>query len=265
MREHPPEAAKVLIVCEKCGQTGKAASVDVVEGAVFLRCGHCGHSSPIAAQASPGVVGAEHPAMTGEAASIALPDAPTESMRGPSDVLDVSLERVTPEARVRELPPVKCPKCGHRQHETESCNRCGLTFALVADGSRPWEDFPPEQALHVPEARRLWQQVESAPDDIAAHSRFVEFCRDRGLITFAAMCYRHRLADVPDDAVSQSWLERVVRDATALAQAMRPQRDEFVDQLARLKQVLLVVVGILSVLAVVLMFRMMMVRTSLFD
>lgn len=237
------------IVCEKCGTTGAAAAVEIVGGNIVLRCATCGHGNTVqtsiaATEQPPPVVLARPPEL-----------APSSDQTNPAP--QRTAEALAAPAN---LPPIKCPKCGHRQYDEDSCEKCGLVYALVADGRRPWDEFPPEQALHLPEARRLWSLVQATPDHLPNHATFVAFCRENGLLTFAASRYRHHLADFPDDAVSQSYLERVVRDATALVQTLRPERDDFTAQLARLKTVLLVVVGFLCVLAVAIMLRMMMIR-----
>lgn len=244
------------IVCERCTTAGAAAASEVVDGQIRLRCGACGHwnalrvgpavgAGPEAASEAFTVETAGEPAPRPDAAQLAV----------------VELEPLEPASATSApvaLPPVKCPKCGHRQHDDVSCDKCGLTFALVADGRRPWEEYAPDQAPHIPEAARLWSEVTAAPRDAARHGRFVDFCRERGLLTFAAMRYRHHMADFPDDAVSQSYLDRVVRDATATVRAMPGGRDEFAGQVNRVRNALLVIVVGLCGVAVAFMIRLMM-------
>lgn len=180
----------------------------------------------------------------------APPVAPGPVSRDEISVPDIAVQPV-------DLPPVKCPKCGHRQHETESCHRCGLVFSLVKPGFAPWDDYGELARPHLPRAKELWQAVESFPANDTAHDAFVQHCRKTGLLLFAASRYRHFLSDYPGHALSEKWLAQVVRDATAMAGVMRSQQDEFMAAAARAKTIMLVTVVSLTVLAMLALMWMM--------
>jgi hypothetical protein len=186
----------------------------------------------------------------------APPVVPTPTPRDEYSVPDIAVQPT-------DLPPVKCPKCGHRQHETESCHRCGLVFGLVRPGFAPWDDYGELARPHQPRARELWKIVESFPASDEAHDTFVQHCRKTGLLLFAATRYRHFLADYPGHSLSEKWLAQVVRDATAMAGVMRSQQDEFMAAAARAKTMMLVTVVSLTVLAMIALMWMMSRQQSL--
>lgn len=117
-------------------------------------------------------------------------------------------------------PPIKCPKCAHRQYDELACVRCGLVFSLVPEGETPWEQVPPHQAGAAREAEGLWAQVVAAPEDEEAHAAYLRFVEEQGLLDLALQRYRHRVADHPDEALSSQSLQRLIDRATARAAAM---------------------------------------------
>ncbi len=190
---------------------------------------------------------AEAPAPTAPTASPLLAKAPAPV--APAPVIpanDLALEAV-------DLPPVKCPKCGHRQHDTESCHRCGLVFAMVKPGFAPWDDYGELARPHLPQARTLWAAIEAAPGDDAAHEAFVAFCKRTGLLLFAAARYRWLLSDLPGHPVVDRHLAQVTRDATAMAGVMRSQNDEFLAVASRARTVLMVAVAGFCVIAMIVL------------
>jgi hypothetical protein len=182
------------IVCESCGATGTAASIDVVGSEVHVTCAACGHASAV------GAATAEE-ATSAPAAQDPVPE-PQEAVPAAS------------------LPPTKCPKCGHRQHDTVACHKCGLVFARARKrGQRPWEAAPPGKEEAVAKAKLLWAEVEVELSD-GAHQAFVDYARLTGIGTWAAMRYRHWLADHPSDALAKTHMDLVVADAQAIATAL---------------------------------------------
>jgi len=263
----------VQIVCESCGATGAAASVEVVDGAVQLVCASCGHANVAGgapSQPAPDPAGAasaepDPPVLdVGLAMAAAAPSAPADA--GPADAHapDASTAAEAPEpADVADLPPVKCPKCAHRQYDEHACHRCGLVFAMVDASDRPWERLEPHQEARAPEARTLWSAVEATPGDASVHVAFVDYCRQNDLLGFAARQYRHWMADHPNDALSRSYLDRVVHDAQALVHAMSVGDDPFLAKARRLRNGMLVVVAVFCVVAMVWLVRTMAARGSL--
>jgi ribosomal protein S27E len=233
---------------------------DVVDGQMRLWCPSCGapHTlSPTGQAVLDDTVGAA-PVTAPAPEPVAVPTVPPP----PVQIADIELEPFTPTplpARApsppRVLAPVKCPKCAHRQHDPVACEKCGLVFALVRPGETPWEVFSPAATPHVPEARRLWAAVEAQPSRESLHDTFHSFCRANGLTLFAISRYRHRLADDPDDALSQQFLERASRDAMAMVAALPSSNEEFMAQANRFKQVLVAIAAVLCLIAVVTMFR----------
>lgn len=174
------------IVCNHCGAAGPASNVEVVEGQVRVTCGSCGHASVLGGGA----------AVAGQAP------------RGPRE-LDPG------------LPPVKCPKCGHRQYDESACHKCGLMFSKVREGiTPPWERHDRTKRDKIAQAQRLWEAVVASPADAARHAAFVDFCRTNAIADHAARRYRHYVADHPSDALAQRYLQQTVQDAHAVAQAL---------------------------------------------
>jgi DNA-directed RNA polymerase subunit RPC12/RpoP len=217
----------------------------VRNGIVFVRCASCGAESALNTATSP----AQQPAPEDVPAA-----APSVVAPG---VVDVDYEPAPPAPAV-DLPPIKCPKCGHRQHTDESCDRCGLVFSNVRDGRKPWEEWPAELVPFVRRGEELWKNVEARPTDPAAHAAFVDYCRNNGIVALAATRYRHRLADHPGDAVSRSYLDRIIRDASAMAQAMTVPGGRTAESFKRVKNSVLIVVLVLSLIATAVLVRMTM-------
>jgi len=170
--------------------------------------------------------------------------------------LDLASVLVTSRRTTKALPPVKCPKCAHRQYGKTSCDACGLIFALVKDGHRPWETYPPEQEADVARARAMWSRIEQDPGNESLHATFVSFCRERSLLLFAVTRYRHRVADDPDEPHTLAFFERVKSDAKALAQASPVVQDAFLSSVRRIRGLLLVSVLILCVIAIVVITKL---------
>lgn len=247
------------VVCEACGHAGEAAAVEVKDGAVLVTCASCGVTNQLG-----GAPAATAPrAATAEAGDVAT-DAQAVADALPVD--EAMLPEVEPVPVVGDavdLPPVKCPKCGHRQYDDSACHKCGLVFANVRPGHRPWDDWPAAKQPAIDRAGELWAAVEAAPGDAARHAAFVDWCRTEGVITWAAMRYRHWVSDHPDDALSHSYLERTVRDAQALAQAMAPADDGFLQTTRRIKTVMLLVVAALCVVASIVLVKMIVARNAM--
>ena len=209
------------IVCESCGATGAAAAIDVVEGEVHVTCASCGKSS---------AVGASNP----ESLAKARPVSSSEP--------------------AANLPPTKCPKCGHRQHDTVACHKCGLVFARARKrGERPWEAAPEGKEEAVAKAQSLWAEVEANPTD-EHHQRFVDHARRSGIAAWASMRYRHWLADHPGDETAKAHMAVVVADAQAIAAALGSTgtADAYAANAKKIRIALLVVVvlmcfGILAI------------------
>lgn len=258
------------VVCEACGHAGEAAAVEIVDGAVMVTCAACGVATQLGGAGQPApVVQAvgddERDAPPAAAADATVAAGATKAVVDEAAEDESALPEVEPLVAdaPRELPPVKCPKCGHRQHNDVSCHKCGLVFANVRDGYRPWEDWPADKQPAIERAQALWAAVEQAPGDAARHAAFVDWCRSEGVITWAAMRYRHWVADHPDDALSHSYLERTVRDAQALAQAMTMSDDGFIQTTRRIKSVMLLIVAALSIVATVVLVKMIVARNAL--
>lgn len=252
--------------CQRCGHLGPVTRFDVADGQMRLWCPACGAPHTLSQSGQP-LLDDSIGAPTGPSPAPAPAPAPLASSAPsapppPVQIADIELEPFTPTplpARApsppRELPPVKCPKCAHRQHDPDSCEKCGLVFALVRPGEAPWEVFSPTAAPHVPEARRLWAAVEEQPSRESLHDSFHSFCRANGLTLFAISRYRHRLADFPDDPLAQQFFDRASRDAMAMVSALPSSNEEFMAQANRFKQVLVAIAAILCLIAVIAMFR----------
>ncbi len=199
------------IVCERCGKTGPAASVEASGSVVTVTCGNCGHAMSL---------GGAPPA-----------DAPAKPPESPVS-----------------LAPNKCPKCGHRQHDSVACHKCGLVFAKARRGSRPWEEAPPGKEQAVALANKLWKSLEESPTP-AKHAAFVDHARESDISAWASMRYRHWMSDHPDDALAQQHMDSVVADAQAIASALSGTgtSTSYAENAKRLRAFLMLILSILLV------------------
>jgi hypothetical protein len=270
------------LTCSRCSHAGAPGHVDPGGGMVRLTCSRCDSIHVMLPDGSLALIVASAQAVSVDlpvTAPLGLPVSPAAAVpvaavpvaavpvaavpvaavpfaRDAVSVLDIAVQPV-------DLPPVKCPKCGHRQHESESCHRCGLVFHLVKPGFAPWDDYGELAKSHLPRARELWNAVELFPASDEAHDAFVQHCRKTGLLLFAATRYRHFLSDYPGHSLTEKWLAQVVRDATAMAGVMRSQQDEFMAAAARAKTIMLVTVVSLTVLAMIALLWMMSKQQSM--
>ncbi len=213
------------IICDSCGHNGEASKVEVRDGAVFVTCGACGTASSL--DAGPTV----------------------ETTAAPESTTVTPSPLPPPE---EGLPPVKCPKCANRQEDDYACHKCGLVFEMVADGRTPWEEAAtPAEARAIAQASELWADLELHRADPARHDAFVEFTRAQGISSWAAMRYRHWLADYPSDALARAAFEQAVSSAQALANTMQPSRKDAAGSVKRVRAVLLAFVTVILVLLLV--------------
>ncbi len=111
-----------------------------------------------------------------------------------------------------------CPKCGHPQPRAEACRRCGLVFSR-------WDPAQAEPGGDD-EARRLFAAAEADWTDPARHALFIEHCTGKGLLPFAARCYRERLVRRPGDEVARLRRDQIVKAAErAYLEKARLERD----------------------------------------
>ncbi|MCB9507359.1 MAG: hypothetical protein H6697_06795 [Myxococcales bacterium] len=250
----------MLLSCTACGHTGPPTFVGQGPDGVILACVACGAQETLA-QPQPHAPPTSEPARAVAAPTLAPGyDHASERLSAPARATPVAVAepRRASSAAPRALPPHKCPKCGHRQHDPENCHKCGLRLASPAAQQRPWERPPPGLERAYAEAEARWAAL-SAPDaaEVAAHEEFLEWCRSAGVPTFAAMRYRHLLADAPEDTFLQACLERAQRDATVLVQAMaRGDGAELAARAKVVRQVVLVITGILAVIMTIILLRM---------
>ena len=106
-----------------------------------------------------------------------------------------------------------CPKCdAPRVTKRRDCPRCGLVFdRLPADFDPLWGDANDTDAMM---ARRLAQRAEEGWDDENAHSRFIDFCRQKGKLDLAIRFYRNKTKEDADDAIAArqlTGLEKIVQ------------------------------------------------------
>lgn len=128
-------------------------------------------------------------------------------------------------------PATTCPKCGHRQRNQESCDRCGLVFAL-------WDPervkAPTDEA-----AEALWNAVDQAWDEDARHHAFAQYCSLMGQYAYAAQQYG-RAREVEgrhDRAVAE--IARLTAIAQSALAATQPKTSAAT--VRRIKTILLVV------------------------
>lgn len=212
------------IVCDHCGASGPAANVEVVEGQVRVTCSACHHTSVLGGGGT------------------------TVADRKPAAERPVD----------PNVPPVKCPKCGHRQYDEHACHKCGLVFANVREGvTPPWERHDRAKRSKIDRASGLWDELMADPDDAARHAAFVDFCRKNAIADFAAMRYRHYVSDHPSDALARRYMEQSIHDAHAVAQALvSSASDKFSEGTKRARQITMVVVMLLLMGLFLFAFRL---------
>lgn len=206
------------MLCEQCGEIFETSAIRVEGGAVVVTCALCGF---------------QHRGASEEA------DSPEEDVP----------EEPPEEPGATELPPVKCPKCFHRQHATDYCTRCGLDFSLAEALGSAWEPDPEGREEDYARALALWSTVELTPGDETAHTAFFEHCRQTALVDLAARRYLERRADHPEERLTAEYRARAVDQMEKVALAML-SRDSWS---ADLKRRVRTAKGILIVLAVILL------------
>lgn len=229
------------ILCEQCGSTGPAGAVEVRDGVIVATCAACGHEE---------VVGGGTAAAP---SSVSAPEA------APVPEASPALEVVEPLPVEAGLPPVKCPKCGHRQSNEESCHKCGLVFAMAPTSNPPWERPPPGKEGAVRQAQQLWDEVMRTPGAEPPHKAFADFCRDNGIATWGAMRYRHWVADHPSHGLSRRYHDRTVADAQVIAQVLaNPSGERIADGAKKVRSVLMVASGVGVVVVLYVLAKIIM-------
>ncbi len=106
---------------------------------------------------------------------------------------------------------IVCPKCRNRQDDRIACHRCGLVFANWTP-EREREQFASIPPDILQRAERLWKEVESAPSEreTDAWKAFDAFCATAHADLYAAVKYRERLADYPEDEAAVAFQKRLL-------------------------------------------------------
>ena len=125
---------------------------------------------------------------------------------------------------------VECPKCSHRQRNPESCDRCGLVFALWSPEKA---EAPTDEA-----AEALWGSVEKNWDEERVHRAFVEYCCAIGLYAYAAQQYGRARTVEPRRARAVAEIERLATIAQAALAASQPKTS--VAKVRRIKAIMIV-------------------------
>lgn len=144
------------------------------------------------------------------------------------------------------LAPIKCVKCGHRQHNSKSCDRCGLVFARITDGNRPWEQPPSGKEIHYKKAEFLWKKIEASPNSKGAHDEFCAYCRNNNIIELASRRYRFRLSDYPNDALAQHYNKKIVQSANKMLKTMKQRPTTQIDP-QKLEILIFIMSGIIAI------------------
>lgn len=242
------------LVCESCGSVNDATAIRVDGGRVVMTCGACGAESGVVApgfgeqpdapsgpeQPDASATAQEHP--DAEAEPELEPDAAVEPELESAPETDTEAEPPADEGS----PPVKCPRCFHRQHATDFCHRCGLDLALPVDPSA-WDEIPEDaQEMHA-RAVEMWVRLEQAPDDANQHEAFLAHCTTHRLLTWAIRRYRDYLADHPGAQHMTSYRDQAVRKLETVALTIL-QSDRWSQDVARkaaLARTILLIIAIL--------------------
>lgn len=203
------------IVCDSCGASGPAAKVNAREGHVFATCANCGVEASLGGNESE------------ESAPVPAPLASRPIEEG--------------------LPPVKCPKCAHRQDDEYACHKCGLVFGLIEEGKHPWEDVEPLKRSAVRAASELWDAVLASPADRGRHEAFVLYAAEHAISAWAATRYRHYLADYPSDEIAQEFSARTVANAQAVVSVMTPSVEKMGHAVKQWRTAMMVLVTLVMI------------------
>ena len=241
------------IRCERCGHEGEAADARSVEGAVWVVCGRCGEASPLLRPTKP-----------------EAPPQPVASTRYAATGAHGAVERVAfgppPKAAApaAELPPYKCPKCGHRQDDAVACHKCGLVFAN-AQKRRPWEEIPANRKVAYGRVETAFRRLVAEESDASAHADFEALAVKEQAVEYAIRLYRHQLADYPGDETSAAALSGLVQRAQMVAQSLaREQIKTTVGAASRsVKWALAAVVVLLLAVAAAWLVRLMKAQQHL--
>lgn len=185
--------AAVRVECSHCQTLIEIAGLAAVAGGLGFICEKCGGVSVLAPVIQAPVQATAPPSV--QAPPAQAPPAP-------------SRQASVPEGHAA------CPKCGqlHPLDASESCARCGLVFAKVANGSARLPAAP----TVMPALRGRWIQLAQELDNMAAHHAFIEACAAQDALEFAGFCYRSLTppGQLEDPRVA-GYRDRVLRQAVA--------------------------------------------------
>jgi hypothetical protein len=244
------------LTCDRCGAVSGPEALRIGPDSVMFACGRCGAEVALGAPAAVPPAGGEgpvvEPPVTAKAPGAAAPDSAAAGVAPPGAALDVA-----------DLPPVKCPKCGHRQYDDEACHKCGLVFKN-AERRRPWEEIPLEKRASVARVDTAWAKLMSGPRTTGEHDAFCEACLRAGVLDHGIRLYRLHLADHPDDAAAAAALAKLAAQAQAVIKALTQDgRASIQAQAARIKQFVVAVAVILCLGAMGILVKMWLYTRSL--
>ena len=236
-------------ICDSCSQLTESDSVRVDGGEVILTCAICGAETHLEEQAGTEAATDDSSGESAQQRAEAALTAPVAGTGSP-------MESAEPARTLGEELPLKCPKCFHRQHRRDHCERCGLDLTGKTLDPRLFE--PSAEGNEVAHARalELWTAIEADPSDESRHETFLQHCTDNKLLELCVRRYRERLSDHPDEEPTDTYLAMVVGRMEKVALAML-EGDAWAKDLQgkvkRVKAVLIVVAVVLFILAVVIL------------
>ncbi|MCA9563569.1 MAG: hypothetical protein KC561_08775 [Myxococcales bacterium] len=253
------------VVCEQCEYVGPPKEMRVEGESVVVFCGRCGHASNLGGDTSSPPPAATRTASGENPAPISGRPADSEGDSHDTDDDSVELaatespsappQKVKPPAQA--LPPIRCPKCFHRQYRRDNCARCGIDLRRAGNDPTRWDPDPRGREESHARAVELWAAVLEAPDERQGHDTFFKFTLENNLSDLAARRYAERASDDPDHALTAEYLEKVRTGIQNVALAMLPKTDSDIqEKVKRVKRMLLAVSILLFIFGMMLLVIM---------
>lgn len=249
-------------LCDSCGQMSGSGDVRVEAGQVAVVCQHCGTANPLAGSGT----------APDASASLAPVDGPEPAPQdakpepAPTALEAAQADSGSAAAAAASLPPVKCPKCFHRQLRSDYCGQCGLDLNLPGLDKSRWEPDPSGREQDYAEALNRWARIEADPPNRTHHDGFVDHCTQHALLDLCTRRYREYCADHPGSEPATHYLLMAVERMEKVAVAML-QGETWADDLKRrvtgVKRVMLALAVILLLLGMMLLALVWKQRGSL--
>ncbi|MCB0412313.1 MAG: hypothetical protein KDD22_07295 [Bdellovibrionales bacterium] len=116
------------------------------------------------------------------------------------------LDKTTMKATDSTEAGFKCENCGHLKSARDAkCESCGQFPLYLQEKEREVQD-----GFRVPEdLRSLWRQVIDDYGNISLHDRFIQLCKNKSQLDYAAYRYSRVLKSCPADEISEKMVKQI--------------------------------------------------------